>query len=48
MQPRTLAKNCPECGQPLTARTNRAADDDLLGCGGKATPNCRGFQDKPE
>ena len=45
MQPRTLAKNCPECGQPLTARTNRAADDDLLDCG--ARPGCKHTEPMP-
>ena len=45
MQPRTLAKNCPECGQPLTVRTNRATDEDFLGC--SAWPDCKHTEPMP-
>ena len=45
IQPRTLAKNCPECGQPMTVRTNRATDEDFLGC--SAWPGCKHTEPMP-
>ena len=37
-QKRDSAKNCPECGQPLTQRTNRNNGSEFLGC--SDWPNC--------
>ena len=31
-QQRASAKNCPECGQPLTPRKNRTTKTEFLGC----------------
>ena len=31
-KPRASAKNCPQCNQPLTIRTNQNTKTDFLGC----------------
>ena len=38
VQPRTSAKNCPECGQPLTPRTNRTTQNRVPGLQQLAPP----------
>ena len=43
--PRTSAKNCPECNQPLTVRTNRNTGEDFLGC--SAWPVCSHTEQLP-
>ena len=47
MQPeqRTSARNCPECGQPMTVRTNRKTGEDFLGC--SAWPGCEHTETLP-
>ena len=45
-QKRDSAKNCPECGQPLTQRTNRNNGSEFLGC--SDWPNCTYSEELPE
>ena len=46
VQPRTSAKNCPECGQPLTPRTNRITKTEFLGCSN--WPACKYTEPMPQ
>ena len=46
VQPRTSAKNCPECGQPLTPRTNRTTKTEFLGCSN--WPTCKYTEPMPQ
>lgn len=43
---RNNAKNCPDCGQPLTIRTNRNTGEDFLGC--SDWPGCSYTEVLPE
>ena len=45
VQPRTSAKNCPECNQPLSVRTNQNTRKDFLGC--TAWPDCHHTEPLP-
>lgn len=43
---RDTARNCPECGQPLTVRTGGNGGEDFLGC--SDWPRCQHTEDLPE
>ena len=46
IQQRASAKNCPECGQPLTHRTNSTTKTDFLGC--SSWPTCEYTEPMPQ
>ena len=43
---RESAKNCPECGQPLTPRSSQDNETDLLGCSN--WPKCEYTEPMPQ
>ena len=45
MDQRASAKNCPECGQPMTPRTDQSGGE-FLGC--SAWPECQHREPLPQ